>query len=222
MDQIKTGKLIQTLRKEQGLTQKELAQAVGVSDKAISKWENGNGFPDVSNMLDLCRNLHISVNELLAGERIATEEYSLKAEENIVELLETNKKTERTKHVYLILGMVLLVCGGTLIIINNYGMEFLWKSRRYIDVTCFLAYVMGIAACTFISVATKGKDLFNEIRKLALPVGAVITIVQLVAALFDNEPQTMAVGIAIAILPMLYALIFYICLNMKRKEKIEK
>lgn len=41
MDQIKTGKLIQTLRKEQGLTQKELAQAVGVSDKAISKWENG-------------------------------------------------------------------------------------------------------------------------------------------------------------------------------------
>ena len=68
MDQIKTGKLIQILRKEQGLTQKELAQAVGVSDKAISKWENGNGFPDVSNMLDLCRNLHISVNELLAGE----------------------------------------------------------------------------------------------------------------------------------------------------------
>lgn len=222
MDQIKTGKLIQTLRKEQGLTQKELAQAVGVSDKAISKWENGNGFPDVSNMLDLCRNLHISVNELLAGERIATEEYSLKAEENIVELLETNKKTERTKHVYLILGMVLLVCGGTLIIINNYGMEFLWKSRRYIDVTSFLAYVMGIAACTFISVATKGKSVFNEMKKLALPVGAVITIVQLVAALFDNEPQTMAVGIAIAILPMLYALIFYICLNMKRKEKIEK
>ena len=57
-------------------------QAVGVSDKAISKWDNGNGFPDVSNMLDLCRNLHISVNELLAGERIATEEYSLKAEDN--------------------------------------------------------------------------------------------------------------------------------------------
>ncbi len=167
-------------------------------------------------MLDLCRNLHISVNELLAGERITTEEYSLKAEKNIVELLETNKKTEWAKHVYLILGVVLLVCGGMLIIINNYGMEFLGKSRRYIDVTSVLAYVMGIAACTFISVAIKGKNLFDEMRKFALPLGAVITIVQLIAALFDNESQTMAVGIGLAILPMLYALIFYIILVMRK------
>lgn len=68
MDQIKTGKLIQTLRKEQGLTQKELAQAVGVSDKAISKWENGNGFPDVSNMLDLCRNCSCNFTDAVCAD----------------------------------------------------------------------------------------------------------------------------------------------------------
>jgi len=217
MDQIKTGKLIQILRKEQGLTQKELAQAVGVSDKAISKWENGNGFPDVSNMLDLCRNLHISVNELLAGERIATEEYSLKAEENIMELLEKNKKSERAKHIYMGVGIGLLVAGVCLLIINNFGGASWYKLRRYIDSASLLGYVIVMAACALIGRAGKKRTVTEELQRLALPVGAVITIVQLVAALFDNEPQTMAVGTAFAILPMLYALIFYICLNIKRK-----
>lgn len=80
MDQIKTGKLIQTLRKEQGLTQKELAQAVGVSDKAISKWENGNGFPDVSNMLDLCRNCSCNFTDAVCADLLHLFEHK----ENIV------------------------------------------------------------------------------------------------------------------------------------------
>lgn len=78
MDQIKTGKLIQTLRKEQGLTQKELAQAVGVSDKAISKWENGNGFPDVSNMLDLCRSCSCNFTDAVCDDLLYLFDYKEK------------------------------------------------------------------------------------------------------------------------------------------------
>ena len=67
MDQIKTGKFIADMRKEQSLTQKELAERLNVSDKLISKWETGRGLPDVTVMGALCEVLRINVNELLSG-----------------------------------------------------------------------------------------------------------------------------------------------------------
>ena len=72
MDQNKTGKFIAGERKRKALTQKQLAEALGISDKTISKWERGGGFPEVSLLLPLCRELDITVNELLAGERRRT------------------------------------------------------------------------------------------------------------------------------------------------------
>ena len=69
MDSKKTGVLISTLRKEKGMTQKELADLLHVSDRTVSKWERGAGFPDVSLMMKLADTLGISVNELLQGER---------------------------------------------------------------------------------------------------------------------------------------------------------
>ena len=95
MDQMKTGKFIADMRKTQGLTQKELAEKLGLSDKTISKWECGNGMPDNSIMLELCDILHISVNELLSGERLSSENYSQKAEENIMNLIQNTDATER-------------------------------------------------------------------------------------------------------------------------------
>lgn len=67
MDQIKTGKFIANMRREKQLTQFQLADKLSISDKAVSKWECGNGMPDVSLMLPLCEILEISVNELLCG-----------------------------------------------------------------------------------------------------------------------------------------------------------
>ena len=73
MDQIKIGKFISECRKKQNLTQSQLAEKLGITDRAVSKWENGRAMPDSSLMLDLCSILKISVNELLSGEVIDME-----------------------------------------------------------------------------------------------------------------------------------------------------
>ena len=89
--QEKIGKFILELRKQKGMTQKELAEKVGVSDKTISKWECGNGFPDATLMLPLCNALGITANELLSGKRLKTDkEYKVDAEKNIVALITKN------------------------------------------------------------------------------------------------------------------------------------
>lgn len=86
MDQIKIGKFIAECRKKNNLTQMQLAEKLNITDRAISKWENGKGMPDSSIMLDLCNELKISVNELLSGEMIDMKEYDKKAEELLVKL----------------------------------------------------------------------------------------------------------------------------------------
>ena len=86
MDQEKIGKFIAACRKEQGYTQAKLAEQLGLTDRAVSKWENGKSLPDASVMLKLCELLNINVNELLSGERLDTEGYKKKAEDNLLEL----------------------------------------------------------------------------------------------------------------------------------------
>lgn len=84
MDQIKIGRFIASCRKAQGMTQAALAEKLGISDRAVSKWETGKSMPDSGLMLGLCELLKINVNELLSGERIMTESYDQKAEENLL------------------------------------------------------------------------------------------------------------------------------------------
>ena len=87
MDQIKIGKFIAEERKAKKYTQRELADKLSISDKTISKWERGNGFPEVSLLLPLCSELEVTVNELLSGERLQETDYKKKAEENMVNLV---------------------------------------------------------------------------------------------------------------------------------------
>lgn len=96
MDQIKIGKFIAECRKGKKLTQAQLAEKLNITDRAISKWETGNGMPDSSIMLDLCKELEISVNELLCGEFIKMENYNLKAEENLLELKKQKEESDRS------------------------------------------------------------------------------------------------------------------------------
>ena len=84
MNQEKIGKFILELRKEKSMTQQELADKIGVTDRAISKWENGRGLPDLSLMKPLCDELGISINELISGEKIDKKEYQDKFEENVL------------------------------------------------------------------------------------------------------------------------------------------
>lgn len=85
MDQIKIGKFIAQQRKNKQLTQQALADKLEISNKTISKWECGNGLPDISLLLPLCNALDISVNELLSAELLNVS-YKEKAEENLLSL----------------------------------------------------------------------------------------------------------------------------------------
>ena len=94
MDLIKIGKYIAGKRKELGMTQRQLAEKLGMSDKSVSKWERGVCLPDVSVYMDLCQILGISINEFLAGEDIVQEELIQKSEENIIGIATDNKKKQ--------------------------------------------------------------------------------------------------------------------------------
>ena len=87
MDQIKIGKFIASVRRELNLTQLDLANKIGVTDRAVSKWENGRGLPEISLIKPLCEALFVSVNELLSGERIEEEHIIEKADTAIVDTL---------------------------------------------------------------------------------------------------------------------------------------
>ena len=95
MDQIRIGRFIAQCRKAMGLTQRQLADGLGISDKTVSKWECGNGLPEVSLMLPLCAALGITVNDLLSGERVAQADYQKKAEENMMELIRENAENKK-------------------------------------------------------------------------------------------------------------------------------
>ena len=95
VNQEKIGKFIANLRKEKNMTQQELAKKLGVTDRAISKWENGRGLPDYSLLQDLCDTLSISINELFSGEKISKEDYKTKAEENMSKLINDNYRKKK-------------------------------------------------------------------------------------------------------------------------------
>lgn len=119
MEQGKIGKFIQELRKEKNMTQKDLAERLGVTDRAISKWENGRGMPDVSLMKPLCEALGITINELLGAERIDQKDYQKKSEDNFLNTIEYKDKTIKKKNVVLrivaVAAVLLLFAGIALI-----------------------------------------------------------------------------------------------------------
>lgn len=106
MNQAVIGKFIAQERKRKGYTQKQLSEKLEISDKTISKWERGNGFPEVSLLLPLCRELDITVNELLTGERVSPEDYQKKAEEMMVNLV---KEAQESKKKIILSTMVALL-----------------------------------------------------------------------------------------------------------------
>lgn len=107
MDSFKTGEFIKNLRVEKGLTQKELAEALNCTDKAISRWETGKGFPDIVFLTPLAQTLGVSVNEILAGERLSQEEIASKSDEVIISTMQ--EAEENAKKIQNIVFVVLCV-----------------------------------------------------------------------------------------------------------------
>ena len=117
MDQVKIGKFISNERKAKGYTQKQLSELLGISDKTISKWECGNGFPEASLLLPLCNELEITVNELLTGERISQQNYKEKAEENMVNMIREKEENKQKILLTTIIGVISTITFVTLLLV---------------------------------------------------------------------------------------------------------
>ena len=109
MNQEKIGKFIAECRRKKNMTQQELAEKLGVSDRTIGNWENGRNMPDLSLFKPLCDELDISLNDLMSGEVVKSKEYQEKLEENIINTISyTNKKLENKNN---IIGLLLIIFG---------------------------------------------------------------------------------------------------------------
>lgn len=147
MDQIKIGKFIAEERKQKGYTQRKLAEQLGISDKTVSKWERGNGFPEVSLLLPLCKELEITVNELLAGERISREEYQKKAEENMVYLVKEAQESKKKIILSAMVAMLALVAATPLFVISGAFPMDNWVRAVLLAIGIFVLATGIVIAC---------------------------------------------------------------------------
>lgn len=120
MDQIRIGKFIAESRKSRNLTQRQLADALSISDKTISKWECGKGLPEVSLMLPLCAALDITVNDLLSGEKVSSIDYHKKAEGNMINLMKENEENRKRMALSIITGVITIIAVCALVVIASF------------------------------------------------------------------------------------------------------
>lgn len=152
MDQGKIGKFIATCRKENGYTQATLAEKLGITDRAVSKWETGKSLPDASIMLELCGYLKINVNELLAGEHIVMDDYREVAEANLLEL---KSKEEKANKAILTIEIILMVVSSlflvTAVVTGEYAVsDMAWKIS--LIVVAVVTFVVCLCVCIAIEI----------------------------------------------------------------------
>ena len=140
MEQTTTGQFIKQLRKDRGLTQRQLAEKINVSEKTISKWETDGGLPDVGLMLPLSRALGVSVNELLSGQRLDSDSYAAHAEENLSAFMQ-DKVSGKTKSAVALVSLISVILSATGLIVICAG---------YADIEAWLRIVM--IAAGFLSI----------------------------------------------------------------------
>lgn len=145
MDQVKIGKLIAECRKAKRLTQVELANLLGVTDKSVSKWENGVCLPDVSLYKEICKILDITLNEFFSGERLTDETFKQVADNNLLSALENSvftlkdkidffKKKWQKEHFFeLTIMMIVIVFFIIYGFIKNNGLQYLFMIIGFIS-----------------------------------------------------------------------------------------
>ena len=149
MDQVTIGQFIKTCRKEKNLTQREVAEKLNISEKTVSKWETGNGLPEVGLMLPLCELLEISVNELLSGERLDEKEYHEKAEQNIMSLIQEKAEAKKKLIIAVIIAVITLLAGLTICLLAELLEMELWL-RIVLGVLGAVIIVTGIGLACFL------------------------------------------------------------------------
>ncbi|MBR4801019.1 MAG: helix-turn-helix transcriptional regulator [Clostridia bacterium] len=145
MDQIKIGKFLQERRKECGLTQSELAEKLYVSDRAISKWENGNCLPDADHMVELCDILGITINDLFMGEVMPKDFVNTELEASLVAMTKLKQQADkRLLGIEIVLGVFSTVLLFTGILIAGLVAMPLW-ARILVGVGAWILFFVGIA-----------------------------------------------------------------------------
>ena len=138
MDQMKIGSFIANKRKEKGLTQLQLAEKLNITDRAVSKWENGRSLPDSAIMLELCEILGITVNDLLYGEVISMENYNKEMEKNLLEVIKQKEEADRRLlSLEIVVGIICIVIMLALCIIAAYVPMDYWL--RIVLIVCGMA-----------------------------------------------------------------------------------
>lgn len=148
MDQSKTGAFIAALRREHSLTQRQLADRLSISDKTVSKWETGKGLPEVSLMLPLCEILHITVNELLSGQRLADSDYQEKTEEIIMDLVLEREESKKKLTLSAIVCGLGVLAGVTLVLTSGLAALETWARAVLIAVAMIVMFGCIGVACT--------------------------------------------------------------------------
>ena len=250
MEQEKIGEFIAAQRKEKGMTQKQLGDALKISDKTVSKWECGKGLPDISIIMPLCELLNISVNELLSGEHLTEDSYPEKAEENMMQLIQEteNQKRDSTRGYYFrtaawILGNLLIL----LALIMTSASQKNFPIFFYFDFTVLGTTLCNMFLTLFFSGYTKAfrkafsflcnrpesqKELKNAIAAVSLAVKSLIiggifwTIFFAIYLLwlsdtFADDSYMFMANLAITLLPILYGF-FGTMILLPIKARLEK
>ena len=145
MDQVKIGKFIARCRKKENLTQMQLAEKLGITDRAVSKWETGKAMPDSSIMLQLCDVLKISVNDLLCGEVVTMDNYNKELENNLLEVIKQKEQADkRLLSLEIFIGVVVSLILFALVFIAAFVQMADWL-RIVLIVTGIVPFAIGVA-----------------------------------------------------------------------------
>lgn len=208
MNQTSIGDFIQISRKNKGLTQKQLAEQINVSDKTISKWENGNSVPDTEILLSLCSALDISINELLSGEKLPPEDYSKKAEVNIMNLLQENQENRKASKWQYIVGGILIIAS---LILCTQTLQSRLSWYNFFDVFAFVIPACICMGVIFLSGKRSRRDVICLIKKTIIPSGAIVSLFAFISMMSTlDELETIGPNLVVCTLSLLYCCIAYL------------
>ena len=161
MNQIKIGKFIAECRKKNNLTQMQLAEKLNITDRAISKWENGKGIPDSSIMLDLCNELKISVNELLCGELIEMNNYNEVAEKTLLEMAQKEEMQNKKLMMYEnVIGFSSAISFLILIFVTSFLVENN-IAKIVLFILAFILLIIGVFNDALYTIGTNVKITYD-------------------------------------------------------------
>ena len=194
------------------MTQKDLADRISVSDKTISKWENGNSVPDTEILTSLCQNLDISVNELLSGEKLPVETYPVKAEENMINLLKENEDNRKNSKIQLAVGIVLGIL-SLVFLLGITGGTGLHALVWFIDLPSLLGILLICAAIVLMSGVRGKKEVFRVVQKAVIPAGVFMALTAGVIILVSfDQIEYIGPNLAVAFLSLVYSVLIYLIL----------